>query len=83
MSSIRKVESALAAYLRSRKIVLGGDGLGGLHFVVVRCAPRTLPGVNAGGVDTVCSLCAQTGESCGFEHERVDLYDLAKVLVEA
>jgi hypothetical protein len=73
----RYIEVAIERYLRSRKIVLGGNGLGNLHFVIVRQAPH---GTN--GVATVCPLMAQVGEKCGFDCERVDLTDFAKAIAE-
>jgi hypothetical protein len=74
---VRSIEAAIDRYLRSRKIVLGGDGLGGQHFVIVRQAPH-----GTAGVATRCPLMVQVGEPCGFDHERVDLTDLAKAIAD-
>lgn len=76
----RKIEAAILAYLRSRKIIIGSDGLGGNHFLVTRSA--SFPGIETSGLNTRCAFQIQIGEQCGFEHERVDVADLAKAIME-
>lgn len=81
MIDVRAVERAIDRYFRSRKIVLGSDVLGGQHFLVARQAPR-IKGSKNSGLPLACPLVAQTGENCGFDHDRVDLADLARAIVE-
>lgn len=74
----RKIELRMLEFLRSNKIAVAGDGLGDQHFVITRgCGSR-----GSSGLLTKCPFVVQTGESCGFEHERISIEKLARFLAE-